>query len=319
MNAAASPARTSVSKAVWGSDSANAAALSMEAVRLVRHACAVRRPPSCMTLGSLRRVLDQLLHRGEHGGGAVPLAGEPGVALRCGGGARGHAHLVCEVSCADRLDASQPLRHHCGGGRGRRSSPAPADLRPATAAVGSRPDGRHLRCPRGSSRGRGGRVARAGEGCVLVHRGAHQRMRNCNVQFETEIRPARSASSSAWTAARDCGASHDRDGISGFLGGSTSSRCWAAGDSWATRSAKIRSTLRPSGSGSGRAVTPASCARCQHQRKLQRCRSGIPEVLVTSWSRTGSANPGAASSRSAAAAAAAGPPVATSGRPGAAK
>ena len=60
-------------------------AVDEKSVRLVRHAAPqFEEPAELHDPRSLRRVLDQLLRRGEQGGGAVPLAGEPGV-LRCGG------------------------------------------------------------------------------------------------------------------------------------------------------------------------------------------------------------------------------------------
>ena len=72
----------------------------------------------------------------------------------------------------------------------------------------------------------------------------------------------------------------------------TSNRCWAAGDSRETRSAKMRSTLRPSGNGSGNAAIPARCAAVSIAGSSNNA-SGLPVVLVTSWSRTRSASPGA--------------------------
>ena len=86
MNAAASPARTSVSKAVLRIGFfERRGAVDEKPVRLVRHAAPqFEEPAELHDPRSLCRVLDQLLRLGEQGGGAVPLAGEPGV-LRCGG------------------------------------------------------------------------------------------------------------------------------------------------------------------------------------------------------------------------------------------
>ena len=86
MNAAASPARTSVSKAVRGSNSGERrGAVDEKSVSLVRHAAPqFEEPAELHHPRSLRRVLDQLLRLGEQGGGAVPLAREPGVVRSSG-------------------------------------------------------------------------------------------------------------------------------------------------------------------------------------------------------------------------------------------
>ena len=58
----------------------------------------------------------------------------------------------------------------------------------------------------------------------------------------------------------------------------------------------MRSTLRPSGNGSGSAAIPARCAALSIAGSSSNA-SGFPVVLVTSWSRTRSASPGAVSSK----------------------
>ena len=80
----------------------------------------------------------------------------------------------------------------------------------------------------------------------------------------------------------------------------------------------MRSTLRPSGSGSGSAATPVRCAALSMAGSSSNA-SGFPVVLATSCSRTRSASPGAVSRRSAAAAIGSRPANRRSGSPGAAK
>ena len=116
----------------------------------------------------------------------------------------------------------------------------------------------------------------ARKGRVLVHRGAHKRM--------PELQPAvlnRDETGSLCllqrrrAAASDSGARKTvaRSPVSSAA--PTSSRCWAAGDNWEIRSAKMRSTLRPSGSGSGKCGHPCALCGGKHRRELQQ-RERVP-------------------------------------------
>ena len=86
MKAAASPAKTSVSKAVLGSSSGErCGAVDEKSVCLVRHtAPQFEQPAELHHARSLRLTFDQLLGFREQRCGPIPLAGEPGV-VRCGG------------------------------------------------------------------------------------------------------------------------------------------------------------------------------------------------------------------------------------------